>query len=66
MGEAPAMPDALEELTRQTIDRILKEIPTKKRLEGLSLEERLEGLSKEEREAMLKLLAAEREASNPD
>jgi hypothetical protein len=68
------MPDALEELTRQTIDRILKEIPTKKRLEGLSLEQRLEGLSPEElweglspekREVIRRLLNSKNDSNNP-
>jgi hypothetical protein len=63
--ENPSMPDALEEFARQTIDRLLKELPLKKRLEGLSPEQRLEGLSPEQlleglspenREAMLRLL----------
>jgi hypothetical protein len=63
--EAETMPDALEEFTRQTIDRILKEIPIKKRLEGLSPEERLKGLSPEEREELLRLLSAKNDSSEP-
>ena len=63
LKEAQTMPDALEELTRQTIDRILKEIPTKKRLEGLSLEQRLEGLSPEERKELLRLLTVTQDPS---
>jgi len=47
--EVLTMPDALEEFTRETIDQLLKKLPTKKRLEGLSAEERLEGLSAEKR-----------------
>jgi hypothetical protein len=52
------MPDLLEELTRETIEQLLKEMPVEKRLEGLppeellkrlSPEKRLEGLSPEER-----------------
>jgi hypothetical protein len=59
------MPDALEEFTRETIDRVLKEIPLEKRLEGLSpaqrlqglaLEDRLAGLCPEEYKALLRLL----------
>jgi len=46
--EALTMPDLLEEFTRETIDRLLKELPPTKRLEGLSAEQRLEGLSAEE------------------
>jgi hypothetical protein len=42
--EVLAMPDKLEEFTRETIDRLLRELPVEKRLEGLSVEERLEGL----------------------
>lgn len=54
--EVHTMPDALEEFTRETIDRFLRELPLKKRLEGLSPEQRLEGLSPEERQALLRLL----------
>jgi hypothetical protein len=43
--EIPTMPDLLEELTRQTIEQLLKELPVEKRLEGLSPEERVKGLS---------------------
>jgi hypothetical protein len=42
------MPDKLEEFARETIDQLLKELPAKKRVEGLSAEERLEGLSVDE------------------
>jgi hypothetical protein len=68
------MPDALEEFTRETIDRFLKDLPLKKRLEGLSPEQRLEGLSPEqrleglspeERETMLRLLTTKGESANP-
>jgi hypothetical protein len=41
------MPDLLEELTRQTIEELLRELPAEKRLEGLSPEERVKGLSPE-------------------
>ncbi len=47
--ESDAMPDALEEFTRQAIDRILQELPAQKRLQGLSPGERLQGLSPGER-----------------
>jgi hypothetical protein len=72
--ENPIMPDALEEFTRQTIDRLLRELPPEKRLEGLSLKERLgdlspekilEGLSPEKREAMLRLLISKSNSTNP-
>jgi len=38
------MPDKLEEFTRETIDRLLHELPVEKLLEGVSVEERLEGI----------------------
>ncbi len=47
--EMHTMPDALEEFTRETIERFLKELPVEKRLEGLSPEQRLEGLSPKRR-----------------
>jgi hypothetical protein len=47
-GEIEAMSITLEEFARQSIDELLKELPAKKRLEGLSDEERLEGLSAEQ------------------
>ena len=47
--EIQAMPDALEEFTRQTIDKLLKELPPKKLLEALTPEQRLEGLTPEKR-----------------
>jgi len=37
------MPDMLEEFARETIDRLLKEVPVEKRLQGLLLEQRLQG-----------------------
>jgi hypothetical protein len=42
------MPDLLEEFARETIDRLLKELPAEKLLERLTPEERLKGLSVEE------------------
>jgi hypothetical protein len=65
--EADVMPDLLEELTRQTIDQLLKELPLEKRLEGVPIEKRLEGvpieeilaaLSPEAREALARQLKA--------
>jgi hypothetical protein len=47
--ETLTMPDLLEQFTRETIDRLLRELPPEKRLEGLSPEKRLEGLSPEKR-----------------
>ncbi len=61
--EMHTMPDALEEFTRETIERFLKELPVKKRLEGLSLEQRLEGLSPEDRQRLLRLLQAQEKPS---
>jgi hypothetical protein len=43
------MPDMLEEFTRETIDRVLRELPAKKRLEGVSVEDRLEGVPVDKR-----------------
>lgn len=69
------MPDALEEFTRETIDRVLRELPAKKRLEGVSLEERLEGVPVEDllaalppqtREALARRLKAIGASSNPE
>jgi hypothetical protein len=47
--EALTMPDMLEELTRETIDQILKNLPVEKRLEGVPVEKRLEGVPVEKR-----------------
>jgi hypothetical protein len=47
--EDQIMPDMLEELYRETIDRLLKELPVEKRLEGLTPEQRVQGLTPEER-----------------
>ncbi len=46
--EGEIMPDQLEELYRETVDRLLKELPVEKRLEGLSAEQRVQGLSVEQ------------------
>jgi hypothetical protein len=59
------MPDALEEFTRETIDRFLRELPLRKRLEGLTPEQIREGLSPEERQALLRLLQAEEPPTKP-
>jgi hypothetical protein len=60
------MPDALEEFTRQTIARILRELPMEKRLEGASIEERLAALSPQAREALARRLKANGAQSNPE
>lgn len=73
--EVLTMPDMLEEFTRETIDRFLKGLPAKKRLEGVSVEDRLEGVSVEEllaalppetREALARRLKANGSPSNPE
>jgi hypothetical protein len=46
--EVTLMPDALQEMTRQTIDELLRELPPEERLKGLPAEERLKGLTAEE------------------
>jgi len=46
--EALTMPDMLEEFARETIDRLLKELPAGELRKHLSVGERLEGLSAEE------------------
>jgi hypothetical protein len=62
--EIGAMSTALEEFARETIDKLLKELPVEKRLEGLSgdqilravpIEKLLEGLSPERAELARKL-----------
>ena len=50
------MPDMLEEFARETVDRLLRELPVEKRLEGLTVEQLLEGL-KELPPEMLRELA---------
>ena len=42
------MPDMLEEFARETIDRLLKELPTEELRKRLSAEESLKGLSVDE------------------
>ncbi len=64
--EVHTMPDALEEFTRETMERYFKELPLEKRLATLSLEERLHGLSVEERESLLRLLQAKQSPANPE
>jgi hypothetical protein len=57
--EGEIMPDMLEDFARETVDRLLKELPVTKRLEGLSAEQRLEGLSAEQLLEALKQLPPE-------
>ncbi len=47
--EGQIMPDMLEEFARETIDRLLKELPVEKRLEGLTTEQLLQRLTAEQR-----------------
>ncbi len=54
--EIETMPDALEEFTRETIDEILKNLPARKRLEGLSADDLLAALSPQQREALARQL----------
>jgi hypothetical protein len=42
--EGQIMPDMLEDFARETIEQLLKSLPVKKRLEGLTTEQILEGL----------------------
>jgi len=42
--EGEIMPDMLEEFARETVDRLLKELPVKKRLEGLTADQLVEAL----------------------
>jgi hypothetical protein len=65
LKEADTMLDALEEFARETIDRFLKKLPIKKRLEGLSPEQLLEGLSLEQRNALLQILKNQDDLSKP-
>ena len=53
------MPDLLAELTRQTIEEILKEMPVEQRLQGLSPEERVMGLSPEKLRELADRLSGE-------
>jgi hypothetical protein len=50
--EVLTMPDQLEEFTRETISRLLKELPVETRLEGLSVKELLAALSPQAREEL--------------
>ena len=43
------MADLLEQLTREKLDEIIRNLPPEYRLRGLSPQQRLEGLSPEER-----------------
>jgi hypothetical protein len=58
--EGQIMPDMLEDFARETIERLLKELPPEKRMEGLSPEQRTEGLSPEQRTEGLSVEEIER------
>lgn len=72
--EGPLMPDALEQLYRETIDEILgkmspeelrKRLPPEERLKGLSVEDLLAALTPEMRQALARLLQNKDSAANP-
>ena len=72
------MPDLLEQLAHDTLERVLKElsvekrlellqeVPLEKRLEGLTPEQRVQGLSPEELRALADKLQRDRAASHPE
>jgi hypothetical protein len=59
------MPDALEQFTKETIETLLKNMPVKERLKGLSLDELLAGLSPETRAALAQRLKDDDAKRNP-
>jgi hypothetical protein len=67
--EGQIMPDMLEEFARETIDRLLKELPLEKRLElikGLSPEQRVQGLTPEELRALAEKLEGNGTPAKPE
>lgn len=60
------MPDLLEEFTRETIDRLLRELPVERRLAGLSAEELLAALSPQFREALARRLKVQGSQPNSE
>jgi len=60
------MPDLLEEFARETIDRLLKELPVEKRLEGLSAEEVVKGLSPDTLRALAEKLKGNGTSTKPE
>jgi len=76
--EGELMPDLLEQLAHDTLERVLKElsvekrlellqeVPLEKRLEGLTPEQRVQGLSPEELRALADKLQRDRAASHPE
>jgi len=64
--ESLTMPDLLEEFARETIDRLLKELPVEKRLQGLSAEDVIKGLSPETLRALTEKLRGNGAAASPE
>jgi len=64
--EGQIMPDMLEEVARETIDRLLKELPVEKRLEGLTPEQRVQGLSAETLRELLEKLEGNGASPKPE
>jgi hypothetical protein len=60
------MPDQLEESIRETTDRLLKELPVEKRLEGVTLGDVLAALTPEMREALARWLKSDESQSSPE
>src|SRR5262249_45555312 len=63
--EGLTMPDILEEVYRETIEQLLKELPVEKRLEGLSPEERIKGIPRETLEELLRKLKDNGSSASP-
>jgi hypothetical protein len=64
--EATLMPDMLEQLARETIEDLLKNLPVKERLKGVSADDLLEALSPEMRAALAQRLKDHGSHSNPE
>ncbi|HVS34157.1 MAG TPA: hypothetical protein VMS17_01165 [Gemmataceae bacterium] len=63
--EVAIMPDPLQELARETIDELLKELPVKERIKGLSVDDLLAALSPETRAALAQRLRENGAAPKP-
>jgi len=59
------MPDLLEEFTRQSIEKLLKELPVEKRLQGLTPEQRVQGLPPDTLRELLRKLEANEPPAKP-
>ncbi len=64
--EATLMPDMLEELTKETIARLLRNLPAEERVKGLSPDELLAALSPEARAALAQRLKDYGSRPNPN